>query len=69
VKLACEVNGKTAVIVGYATRKRSKIMAIVVCDGELRSIRLHDIKLVNLPDELRRSDLTVVPLPKVREVK
>jgi len=58
MKLACKVNGHPAMIVGYANAKRSKVWAIVITQGQLRPVRLRDIELLNVPEELG----TVVPL-------
>lgn len=60
MKLPCKVNGQPAMVVGYANAKRSKIWAIVITQGELRSVRLRDIELLNVPEELGK----VVPLTK-----
>lgn len=60
MKLSCKVNGRPAMIVGYANAKRSKVWAIVITQGELRPVRLRDIELLNVPEELGK----VVPLPK-----
>ncbi len=61
MKLACRVNGKDGLIVGYAQGKRSKVLAVVICSGELRAVRLKDIELLNIPDGLEK---TIVKLPE-----
>lgn len=65
MKLACKVHGKSAMIVGYAQAKRCKVMAIVVCEGALRAVRLKDITLLNVPEELQAED-KVVKMPERR---
>lgn len=64
MKLACRVNGHPAMVVGYANAKRSKVWAIVIVQGELRPVRLRDIELLNVPEELSKSAQQVVPLGK-----
>jgi len=59
MKLACKVNKKDALIVGYAQGKGGKILAIVITCGELRSVRLKDVELINIPEGLEK---TVIPL-------
>ena len=60
MKLPCRVAGHPAMVVGYANAKRSKVWAIVITQGQLRPVRLRDIKLLNVPEELGK----VVPISK-----
>ena len=59
MKLPCKVRDKAALIVGYAQSKRSKVMAIVICEGELRAFRLKDIELVGVPECLQKKENVV----------
>lgn len=52
MKLPCQVNGKPALIVGYGPGKKGRPMAIVITAGALRAVRLRDIVLGELPEEL-----------------
>lgn len=61
MRLACEVGGQPAMIVGYVSAKRG-IHAIVILGGELRHVGLKKIKLLNIPEELAAPK--VVPLKK-----
>ena len=54
MKLACKIFGKPALIVGYSAGKKGKVLAIVVCEGELRSVKLRQIHLTNVPEGLAK---------------
>jgi hypothetical protein len=52
VKIPCKVNSKSALVVGYAPGRKGRPMAIVITEGMLRAVRLKDIILGELPDQL-----------------
>jgi hypothetical protein len=58
MKILCHVNGKPAVVVGYGPGRKGRPMAIVISEGQLRAVRLKDVKLEdfeqNVVQELRR---------------
>jgi len=62
VKLPCKVDGKAAMIVGYASAKRGKVYAVVLTQGELKAVRLKEIELLNVPEDLTAG-------PKIKAVK
>lgn len=57
MKIYCHVNAKQSVVVGYGPGRKGRPMAIVLCEGKLKAIRLKDV-IVDLPDE------NVVPMRK-----
>jgi hypothetical protein len=61
MKIACKVFGKPGLVVGYAPGKKNRPLAIVITEGMLKPVRLKDIELVNVPDDLTAK---VVPLKK-----
>lgn len=52
MKILCKVAGKPAMIVGYAPGRKNRPVAIVITQGELRSVRLKDIDLTDVPQDL-----------------
>jgi hypothetical protein len=62
MKLACTVHGKPGLVVGYAQGKKNKIFAVVITEGQLKSVRLREIHLSNIPEALSgKPKLTIVP--------
>lgn len=55
MKIFCHVNQKPALIVGYAPGRKGKPVAIVITEGVLKSIRLKDLDLGQLPTQLLRN--------------
>lgn len=55
MKILCKVNKKPALIVGYCQGHKSKVQAIVITEGQLKSVGLKDIELNELPGELDAS--------------
>ena len=53
MRLPCRIAGKPAMIVGYVSRKRSKVSAVVISEGRLISVPLSKIELENVPAELQ----------------
>jgi len=51
MRLACEVNDKPAMIVGYVAARRG-IRAVIVQEGELRHVAFKRVKLLNVPNDL-----------------
>lgn len=49
-------------IVGYASAKRGKVYAVVLTQGELKAVRLKEIELLNVPEDLTAG-------PKIKAVK
>ena len=60
MKIPCKVNGKPALVVGYAPGKKNRPLAIVISEGMLKPVRLKDIELDELPEQLKS--------PKLRSV-
>jgi hypothetical protein len=54
VKLACKVDGKAALIVGYSAGKKGRVMAVVITEGVMRAVKLRQVVLDQdkLPEEL-----------------
>ena len=52
MRLACKVDGRPALIVGYTPGKKGKIHAVVITNGVMRAVRLKHIELVNPPEPL-----------------
>lgn len=52
MKLPCKVNGKPALVVGYAPGKKGRVMAVVITQGELRAVKLRQVQLGALPEAL-----------------
>jgi hypothetical protein len=52
LKILCTVNGKAAVIVGFAPGRKGRPMVVVVTQGQLKAVRLKDIDLENVPNDL-----------------
>lgn len=48
MKVWCKVRGQPAVVVGYAPAPKGKVLAIVISKGQLKAVRLKDIKLEDL---------------------
>lgn len=67
MKLACKIKGKAALVVGYVQSKRQKVLAVVICEGELRSVRLRDIELLNVPEGLAKPSEKIVAMSPRRE--
>lgn len=67
MKLSCKIGGKDALIVGYAQGRKSKVMAVVICEGELRAVRLRDVQLQDVPEGLEKK-ATVVAIGNARGV-
>jgi hypothetical protein len=61
VRIDCKVNGKPAVVVGYAPGQKMRPIAIVICDGELKGVKLKDLDLGDLPDQLGVGKLVKLP--------
>lgn len=64
MKLPCKVNGKAALIVGYAPGRKGKPLAVVVTEGQLKAIRLKDVELGELPEALKAK---IVQMPQRAE--
>ena len=52
MKILCKVHGKPAMIVGYGPGRKGRPMAIVVTKGKLEAVRLRDIDLSDVPQDL-----------------
>jgi len=52
MRIPCRAFGKPAFIVGYAPGRKGRPMAIVITEGGLKAIRLKDVELGDLPEEL-----------------
>ena len=52
MKIPCKVNAKPALVVGYAPGRKGRPMVIVITEGHLKAIRLKDIELGELPEQL-----------------
>jgi hypothetical protein len=52
MKILCTVNNSPAVIVGFAPGRKGRPMVVVVTQGQLKSVRLKDIDLENVPNDL-----------------
>lgn len=48
MKIACKVQDKPALVVGYAPGKKGNPMAIVICDGKMKAVKLRHIDLGDL---------------------
>ena len=64
MKLPCKVNGKPALIVGYAPGPKGKPLVMVITEGELNAVRLKEIELGELPEALRAK---IVKMPDRKE--
>ena len=52
MKILCKVNGKPAMIVGFGPGRKGRPVVIVITQGQLKSVRLKDIDLDNVPQDL-----------------
>ena len=62
MKIPCLVNGKAAIIVGFGPGRKGRPMAMVITQGAMKAVRLKDIILEELPEQL-------ASVTKLREVK
>ena len=61
MKILCTVFAKPAVVVGFGPGRKGRPLAMVITEGKLKSVRLKDIILDDLPDALKA---TVVSIPE-----
>lgn len=52
MKIFCKVHDKPAVVVGYGPGKKGRPTAIVITEGQMKAIRLKDVVLGELPEQL-----------------
>ena len=52
MKILCKVHGKPAMIVGYGPGKKGRPVVIVITQGQLKAVRLKDVNLADLPQDL-----------------
>ena len=62
MKIACKVQGKAALVVGYAPGKKGRPMAIVICDGQMKAVKLRHIDLGELKGTLAKEAGELVQL-------
>lgn len=64
MKIFCKVHNRPAIVVGYGPGRKGRTMAIVITNGEMKSVRLKDVRLDELPDLLRPKTGEIVSLKK-----
>lgn len=52
MKIPCQVRNTPAYIVGYTTGRKNKALAVVIMLGKLHAVKLRDIDLGELPEQL-----------------
>jgi hypothetical protein len=52
MKILCKVNGKPAIIAGFAPGRKGRPMVVVITQGVMKAVRLKDIDLDNVPQDL-----------------
>lgn len=52
MKILCTVHGKPAMIAGFAPGRKGRPLVVVITQGKLKAVRLKDIDLENVPQDL-----------------
>lgn len=68
MKIACTVRGNPAYIVGYSQGRKNKTLAVVIMLGQLHAVKLRDVDLGKLPEELG-VPAKVVKMPVLKATK